>query len=117
MVLQGFTINGALRDDARAQVQKLDWVTHVIQQVELLPVGPQAKKMRQEILRILQKQVPQAFPTGFAQIRIGVDGDGVVTLVGSIRPDDEKRYEAAVEQIKHVTFVDSVKDDVVRQAG
>ena len=36
VVLQGFTVNGALRDNAKAQVHKLDWVTHVVQEVELL---------------------------------------------------------------------------------
>jgi len=114
VVLQGFTVSGALRDDARAQVQKIDWVTHVIQQVELLPVDPRVKRMREDILKILQKQVPQAFPTGVAKIRIRVDGDGVVTLVGSIERGDEKRYQAAVKQIERVTFVDSVEDKVVR---
>lgn len=117
VVLQGFTINGALAGNAKAQVEKIDWVTHVIQQVELLPVGPQMKSMREDILDILQEQVPQAFPTGTARIRIGVDGDGVVTLVGSIERGDEKRYEAALEQIERVTFVDSVEDKVVRQAN
>jgi osmotically-inducible protein OsmY len=117
VVLQGFTINGALRDNAKAQVEKLDWVTHVVQQVELLPVGPEVKRVRRETLGILKKQVPQAFPTGHANIRIGVNGDGVVTLIGIIRPNDETRYLAAVERVKHITFVASVEDKVVKQTS
>jgi osmotically-inducible protein OsmY len=114
VVLQGFTVNGALKDNAEAQVKKLEWVTHVVNQVELLPVGPEAKRVRREALAILQKQVPQAFPTGHANIRIGVDGEGVVTLIGVIRPNEEVRYLAAVEQIKHITFVASVENKVVK---
>ena len=114
VVLQGFTINGALRDNAKAQVEKLDWVTHVVQEVELLPLGPELKRIRRQILGILQKQVPQSFPTRHANIRIGVDGEGQVTLIGIINPPDEKRYLAAVEQIKHIPFVAGVKDKVVK---
>jgi hypothetical protein len=114
VVLQGFTINGALRDNAKTQIQKLDWVSHVVQEVELQPVGPELKRIRKQILGILKKQVPQAFPTGHADIRIGVDGEGQVTLIGVIGPKDEKRYLAAVEQIKHVTFIAGVTDKVVK---
>jgi hypothetical protein len=113
VVLQGFTINGALRDNAKAQVQKLEWVSHVVQEVELHPVGPELKRARQEILALLRKQVPQAFPTGRANIRIGLDGDGQVTLIGVIRPPDQKRYLAAVERIKHIPFIAGVTDKVV----
>ena len=113
VVLQGFTINGALRDNAKAQVQKLEWVSHVVQEVELLPVGPELKRIRKQILAILKKQVPQAFPRNHATIRIGVDGEGQVTLIGIIRPPDKTRYLAAVEQIKHITFVAGVTDKVV----
>lgn len=113
VVLQGFTINGALRDNALAQVKKLDWVTHVVQEVELHPLGPEVKRVRMQILGILKKQVPTAYPQNHANIRIGVNRDGVVTLIGIIREVDKPRYEAALERIKHVTFVAEVKDKVV----
>jgi len=117
VVLQGFTVNGALRDNAKAQIQKLDWVTHVVQEVELLDVGSELKRVRRQILATLKKQVPQAFPQNHANIRIKVTVKGDVTLVGVIDSPDEKRYLAAVEQIKHVTFVGSVTDNVTKRAG
>lgn len=116
VVLQGFTVSAALRDEARSEVKKLDWVAHVVQQVELLPVGPQAKQIRKDVLEILEEEVPESFPHGFAKIRIGVDGEGVVTLVGSIRSDDESRYKAALEQVEDVMRVSSVEDKVVKEA-
>ena len=116
VVLQGFTVNGALRDNAKAQIQKLDWVTHVVQEVELLDVGTELKRVRRQILATLKKQVPQAFPQNHANIRIKVTVKGDVTLVGVIEPPDEKRYLAAVEQIKHVTFVGSVTDKVTKRS-
>ena len=57
--------------------------------------------------------MPQAFPRNHANIRIGVDGEGQVTLIGIIRPPDQTRYLAAVEQIKHITFIAGVTDKVV----
>lgn len=113
VVLEGFTSNNALKDDAQAQVQKLDWVVHVVNEIEWLDVGPELRRMRRQILGILEKQVPQAFPENHANIRIKVTVKGDVTLVGLISPNDKLRYEAAVEQIKHVPLVKSVTDSVV----
>ena len=117
VVLQGFTINGALRDNAKAQIEKLDWVTHVVQEVELLDVGPELKRVRRQVLGTLKKQVPQAFPQNHANIRIKVTIKGDVTLVGVMGKDDEKRYLAAVEQIKHITFVNTVTSEVTKKKG
>jgi len=116
VVLQGFTVNGALRDNAKAQVEKLDWVTHVVQEVELLDVGPELKRVRRQALATLKKQVPQAFPQNHANIRIKVTIKGDVTLVGVIDPPDDKRFLAAVEQIKHITFVTSVTNNVTKRS-
>ena len=116
VVLQGFTINGAVRDNAKAQVQKLKWVIHVVQEVELLDLGPELRRVRQQILTTLKKQVPQAFPQNHANIRIKVTVKGDVTLVGVIEAPDGKRYLAAVEQIKHITFVGSVTDKVTKKS-
>ena len=113
VVLQGFTVNGALKDDAQAQVQKLKWCTHVVNQVELLDVGPELRRVRRQARGILQKQVPQAFPENHANIRIKVTLKGEVTLVGVVSPNDKVRLQAAIEQIKHVTFVDSVTNHIV----
>ena len=113
VVLQGFTVNGALKDNAAAQVQKLAWCTHVVNQIELLDVGPELRRVRQQTLAILKKQVPQAFPERHANIRIKVTLKGEVTLVGVVSPTDHKRLQAAIEQIKNITFVDSVTNHIV----
>jgi hypothetical protein len=113
VVLQGFTINGALKDNAQAQVQKLEWVTHVVNEVEILALGPELRRVRLQIRATLQKQVPQAFPANHANIRIKVTVKGDVTLVGVVGPGDKKRLAAAVEQIKHITFVGSVTNNIV----
>ena len=113
VVLQGFTVNGALKDNAQAQVQKLKWVTHVVNQIELLDVGPELRRVRQQTLAILKKQVPQAFPERHANIRIKVTLKGDVTLVGVVSPNDHKRLEAAVMQINNITFVDTVTNHIV----
>jgi len=113
VVLQGFTVNGALKDNAQAQVQKLEWVTHVVNEVELLDVGPELRRVRQQVLATLQRLVPQAFPERRAQIRIKVTLKGDVTLVGVISPKEKERLAAAVEQVKHVEMVGSVTNNVV----
>ena len=117
VVLQGFTINGALKDNAVAQVKKLKWVVHVVDEIELLDKGPELRRIRRQILAILQKQVPQAFPQGHASIRIKVTSKGDVTLVGMVSQDDEERLKAAIEQIRHITFVSSVTNHIVERTG
>jgi osmotically-inducible protein OsmY len=113
VVLQGFTVNGALKDNAAAQVQKLEWCTHVVNEIELLDVGPELRRVRQQTLAILKKQVPQAFPERHANIRIKVTLKGEVTLVGVVSPNDHKRLEAALVQINNITFVDTVTNHIV----
>ena len=117
VVLEGFTINGALKDDAEAQVKKLKWVTHVLNEVKLLDTGLELRRARQQIRATLQKQVPQAFPENHANIRIEVTLKGDVTLYGVVSKDDHKRLAAAIEQIKFVTFVGSVTNHIVASAG
>jgi len=113
VVLRGFTINGALKDNAAAQVQKLEWVTHVVNEIELDDKGPELRRVRTQTLSILQKQVPQAFPQNHANIRIRVTGKGDITLVGVAGKGDHKRLAAAIEQIKQITFVASVTNHIV----
>ena len=66
-----------------------------------------------QTLGILKELVPQAFPENHADIRIKATIKGDVTLYGVVGKEDKKRLEAAVEQIKHVTFVGSVTNHVV----
>ena len=114
VILEGFTINGALKDNADAQVKKLPWVKNVLNEVVLInSMGPEMRRGRQQALGILKEMVPQAFGANQADIRIKITEKGDVTLIGVVEKDDKKRLEAAVEQIKHITFVGTVTDDVV----
>jgi hypothetical protein len=113
VVLQGFTINDVLKKNAQAQVEKLGWVTHVVNEVEYLKMGPEVRRMRRQALAKLQEMVPQAFPENHANIRIKVTVQGDITLVGVISSIDKVRLEAAIEQIKHMALVGSVTNQVV----
>ena len=113
VVLQGFTINGALKSDAQSHVQKLKWVTHVVNEVEVLMEGPEARSLRRQTLATLQRLVPQAFPENHANIRIKATAKGDVTLIGVVSPADKVRLEAAIEQIKHLDFVGTVTNHIV----
>lgn len=113
VVLQGFTINGALKTDAQAHVQKLKWVTHVVNEVEILMEGPQARSLRRQTLATLERLVPQAFPENHANIRIKATAKGDITLVGVVSPADKVRLEAAIEQIKHLGLVATVTNHIV----
>ena len=117
VVLQGFTINGPLKKEAESAVKNLGWVVHVVNEIEYLDVGPELRRQRQQTLGILQKMVPQAFPENHANIRIKVTQKGDITLVGVISPVDKVRFEAAIEQIKQIDFVESVTNHVVEQTS
>jgi hypothetical protein len=113
VILEGFTINDVLKKDAQAQVEKLSWVTHVVNEVEYLKMGPEVRRMRRQTLAKLEEMVPQAFPENHANIRIKVTVQGDITLVGAISPIDKVRLEAAIEQIKHMALVGSVTNQIV----
>jgi hypothetical protein len=117
VVLQGFTANGALKNNAEAQVKKLGWVVHVVNEIEYLAAGSELRRMRSEILATLERMVPQAFPENHSNIRIKVTKEFDVTLMGVVDPGDKKRFEAAVEQVKHLELVGSVTNHVVETTG
>ena len=117
VVLQGFTANGGLKDDAESQVKKIKWVTHVVNEIDYLKSGSELRRTREQTLGILERLVPQAFSENHANIRIKVTLKGNITLVGVVDPQDKKRFEAAIEQIRHLDFVGSVTNDVVEKTS
>ena len=110
--LKGFTINGAYKNEAQKRIENLKWVTHVVNEVQLLPVEPGAQEIRTGTLAVLRRQVSQSFPQNHANIRIKVD-KMVITLVGYVEEFNKLRYEAAVVQIKNLPLVKEVKDEVL----
>jgi len=112
VVLTGFTINGGYKNEVQNRVEKLKWVSHVVNEVQFLPVEPGAQEIRTSTLAVLRREVPQSFPENHANIRIKVD-KMVVTLVGFVEEFNKLRYEAAVVQIKNLPLVKEVKDEVL----
>ncbi len=112
IVLTGFTINGAYKNEAQKRIENLKWVTHVVNEVEFLPVEPGAQEIRTGTLAILRREVPQSFPQNHANIRIKVD-KMVITLVGFVESFNKLRYQAALVQIKNLPLVKDVKDEVL----
>lgn len=113
VVLQGFATKPTIKEGAEKAVRQLDWVSHVVNEIEDLPVEPGVNDIRKESLSMLRKACPQAFPENHAYMRIKVDGAYNVTLVGFIDPGDEKRLEVAVTRIKQLPLVKDVENKVL----
>ena len=112
VVLEGFCTKAVIKTDSEKAVQKLDWVTHVVNKIDFIPADPAGNDIRKETLSILRKAAPQAFPENRANIRIKVDQAYNVTLVGVIAPTDEKRLEAAIVRINSLPLVKGVENKV-----
>jgi hypothetical protein len=115
VVLDGFTTKPVIKEDAAKSVLKIDWVVHVVNKIEELPIEPAINDLRGEVLSIVKKASPQSFPQDRAYIRVKIDGGMNVTLVGWADPVDKKRLEVATTGIKNLPLVKDVKNDIVFQ--
>jgi hypothetical protein len=115
VVLEGFTTKPVIKQDAAASVKKIEWVSHVVNKIEELPIEPTINDLRAEVLSIVTAASPQSFPQDRAYIRVKIDGGMNVTLVGWADPGDKLRLEAAVVQINSLPLVKSVESQVVFQ--
>jgi len=113
VVLQGFTAKPVLKDAAQKQVEKLDWVVHVVNEIEIINVNNTTQDLRSEILGMLEKAIPEAFPENHANIRIKVTDKLDVTLVGVASKMNKTRLDAAVVQIKNLPLLKSVTNHVL----
>ena len=113
VVLEGFTAKPVLKDAAQKRVENLDWVVHVVNEIEIINVNSTTQDLRSEILFMLEKAAPQAFPENHAHIRIKVTDTLDVTLVGVVDQMSKTRLEAAVVQIKNLPLVKSVTNHVL----
>ncbi len=112
VVLLGFTVQPVLKTQAEGVIKRLPWVQYVVNRIEVLPLNPEDKQIRVRSLSILQQSVPQAYPTGHADIRIkSMRGD--VTLVGHVNQISELRLENAIVQIQHLPYVREVTNNVI----
>ncbi len=112
VVLLGFTVQPVLKTSAEGAIKQLPWVKYVVNQIVVLPLNPEDKQIRVQSLSILQQSVPQAYPTGHADIRIkSMRGD--VTLVGHVNQISELRLESAIVQIQHLPYVREVGNNVI----
>jgi hypothetical protein len=115
VVLEGFATKPVIKQDAATAVKKIEWVNHVVNKIEELPVEPAINDLRAEVLSIVKTASPQSFPQDRAYIRVKIDGGMNVTLVGWADPIDKVRLEAAVVNIKNLPLVKSVENQVVFQ--
>jgi hypothetical protein len=115
VVLDGFTTKPVIKKDAETAIRKIEWVTHVVNKVEELPIEPAINDLRAEVLSIVKTASPQSFPQDRAYIRVKIDGGMNVTLVGWADPIDKIRLEAAVVNIEQLPLVKDVENKVVYQ--
>jgi len=115
VVLEGFTTKPVIKQDAAASVKKIEWVSHVVNKIEELPIEPAINDLRAEVLSMVKTASPQSFPQDRAYIRVKIDGGMNVTLVGWADPIDKVRLEAAVVQINNLPLVKDVENQVVFQ--
>lgn len=115
VVLLGFTIRPVLKTEAEGAVKELEWVEHVVNEIQVLPLNPEDRQLRSGSLAILEQMLPQSFPQGHADIRIKVIR-GDITLVGYIDAFQKKELESAIVQIQHLPLVKQVKSGVAVKA-
>jgi osmotically-inducible protein OsmY len=115
VVLEGFTTKPVVKQDAETAVRKVEWVNHVVNKIEELSIEPTVNEIRAEVLSMVKKATPQSFPQDRAYIRVKVDKDMNVTLVGWADPMDKKRLEAAVVGIQNLPLVKKVDNQIVVQ--
>ncbi len=116
VVLLGFTIRPVLKTEAEGSVKELEWVEHVVNEIQILPLNAQDRRLRSGSLTILERLLPQSFPQGHADIRIKVIR-GDITLVGYIDAFQKKELEVAIVQIQHLPLVGEVKSGVAVKAN
>jgi len=113
VVLQGFTAKPVLKDAAQKRVENLDWVVHVVNEIEIVNVNATTQDLRSQVLGMVEKAAPQAFPENHANIRVKVTDTFDVTLVGVVDKMSKTRLDAAVVQIKNLPLVKSVTNHVL----
>jgi hypothetical protein len=113
VVLTGFTTKAPLRNEAERLVGELDWVVHVVNEIEILAQNRQTRQMRRQVLGMLMQAAPQSFPENHANIRIKVTEKFAITLVGVVEKADKATFEVAVTEIKNLPLVSSVTSQVV----
>ncbi len=113
VTLGGFATQATLKEDAQKVVERIDWVTSVENEIEFHPSEPQADGIRGQTLEILAEKLPNAFPERYPDLRIQVDPELNVTIVGFLSPIDRSRLEAALVQVRQLALVKSVDSQVL----
>jgi len=113
VTLEGFATGATLKEDAQKVVERIDWVTGVENEIEFHPSEPQADGIRERTLEILAQKLPNAFPERYPDLRIQVDPELNVKIVGFLSPIDRSRLESALVDIRHLALVKSVDSQVL----
>jgi osmotically-inducible protein OsmY len=113
VTLEGFATGATLKEDAQRMVERIDWVTRVENEIEFHPSEPQADEIRRQVLEVLADKLPNAFPANYPDLRIQVDPELNVTIVGFLSPIERGRLEAALVQVRQLALVKSVDNQVL----
>ena len=113
VTLQGFATGASLKADAQKVVERINWVTRVENEIDFHPSEPQADRIRAETLAILEETLPDAFPERYPDLRIKVDPELNVTIVGLLSANNRARLESALVRIDQLALVKSVANRVL----
>ena len=117
VTLQGFAAGPTIKQDAQRMVERLDWVTRVENEIEFYPSEPQVDGIRERVLAILVDVMPDAFSERYPDLRIQVDAEFNVTIVGMLAPVNRTRLESALVRVEQLALVKSVTNEVLFKTG
>lgn len=113
VTLSGKVIHATLKSDAENVVKRIEGVTRVINQIEILPPSPMDDRIRMAVYRTLFNEDSSLFRYGLGSvpsIHIIVDG-GRVTLAGVV--DNETDKNTATLLVNGIPGIFAVKNNLV----
>jgi len=112
VTLQGFSTRPTIKSDAQKMVERIEWVTTVDNEIDFNPSEPGTDRIREDTLAVLVDVLPDAFSEKYPDLRIKVDPEFNVTIVGELSPINRSRYESALVRLDQVALVKSVDSQV-----
>jgi len=112
VTLEGFSTRPTIKSDAQKVVERIDWVTKVDNEIDFNPSEPGTDRIREDTLAVLVDVLPDAFSEKYPDLRIKVDPEFNVTIVGELSPINRGRYESALVRVDQVPLVKSVDSQV-----
>lgn len=112
VTLEGFSTRPTIKSDAQKVVERIEWVSKVENDIDFNPSEPGTDRIREDTLAVLVDVLPDAFSEKYPDLRIKVDPEFNVTIVGELSPINRSRYESALVRVDQVALVKSVESQV-----